>query len=105
RHFAHATYCEKRLDLLQNILKKSPLGLDFLPIQEFPVNELITQSLGESEISALREQNDVLNQLNEDAIDSMKFEMFEMTAITNAAPGASDGLQIAPGAVIEVQSQ
>src|SRR5690625_4172920 len=35
----------------------------------------------------------------------MKVEMFEMTAITNAAPGASDGLQIAPGAVIEVQSQ
>src|SRR5690625_658593 len=100
-----AIYRESDLELLETIQEKATLGLDFIPIQEFPVNELITQSLGDSEISALREQNDILNQLNEDAIDSLKFEMFEMTAITNAAPGASDGLQIAPGAVIEVQSQ
>src|SRR5699024_9025597 len=75
------------------------------PVQEFPVNELISATLGESEISAMREQNDVLNQMNEDAIDSMKFEMFEMTAITNAVPGASDNLEVAPGAVVEIQSQ
>src|SRR5690625_3263846 len=100
-----AIYRESDLELLETIQEKAPLGLDFLPIQEFLVNELGTQTFGVAEIYILREQNDVLNQLNGDAIDSMKFEMFEMTAITNAAPGASDGLQIAPGAVIEVQSQ
>src|SRR5690625_4642725 len=100
-----AIYRESDLELLETIQEKAPLGLDFIPIQEFPVNELITQSLGDSEISALREQNDILNQLNEDAIDSLKFEMFEILAVTNAAPGATDNLQVAPGSVVEIQSQ
>src|SRR5690625_2710199 len=100
-----AIYRESDLKLLETIQEKAPLGLDFLPIQEFPVNELITQTLGDSEISALREQNDILNQMNEDAIDSLKFEMFEILAVTNAAPGATDNLQVAPGSVVEIQSQ
>lgn len=100
-----AIYKEDDLTLLKVVQEKSPLGLDFIPVQEFPVNELLTESLGQSEISALREQNDILNQMNEDAIDSLKFEMFEILAITNAAEGSSDNVQIAPGAVIEVQSQ
>src|SRR5690625_2560946 len=96
-----AIYRDSDLSLLKTIKKKTPLGLDFIPVQEFPVNELLSESLGYSEISALREQNDVLNQMNEDAIDSLKFEMFEITAITNATPGAADNLQVAPGAVVE----
>lgn len=100
-----AIYRESDLELLKTIQEKKPLGLDFIPVQEFPVNELISESLGDSEISSLREQNDVLNQMNEDAIDSLKFEMFEITAITNAVPGAADGFMKAPGAVVEIQSQ
>src|SRR5690554_6111598 len=99
-----AIYRESDLTLLKTIQEKTPLGLDFIPVQEFPVNELLSESIGESEISDLREQNDVLNQMNEDAIDSLKFEMFEMTAITNAAPGASDNFVVAPGSVAEIQS-
>src|SRR5690625_3395991 len=93
------------LKLLKTIQEKATLGLDFLPIQECPVNELMTQTLGEPEISALREQNDILNQMNEDAIDSLKFEMFEILAVNNAAPGATDNLQGALGSVVEIQSQ
>src|SRR5699024_4008244 len=38
-------------------------------------------------------------------IDSLKFEMFEITAITNAAPGAADNFVVAPASVVEIQSQ
>ena len=100
-----AVYAEQDLRLLKTLQEKSPLGLDFIPVQEFSVNELLTETLGESEISALREQNDVLNQMNEDAIDSLKFEMFEPLALTNAAPGSSEGISVAPGAVFEIQSE
>lgn len=99
-----AIYRESDLALLRVIQKETPLGLDFIPVQEFPVNELISESIGESEISALREQNDVLNQMNEDAIDSLKFEMFPITAILNASPGAGNNVEKAPGALIEIQS-
>ncbi len=100
-----AIYRESDLELLKTVQPKTALGLDFIPVQEFPVNELLSESIGDSEISALREQNDVLNQMNEDAIDSLKFEMFEITAITNAQPGAADNFVVAPGSVVEIQSQ
>lgn len=100
-----AIYRESDLELLKTIQKKTPLGLDFIPVQEFPVNELITETLGDSEISALREQNDILNQMNEDAIDALKFDMFGIWTITNAVTGAADGVAIAPGALAEIQSQ
>src|SRR5699024_9069753 len=93
------------LELLRTVQEKTALGLDFIPVQEFPVNELLSETLGDSEISALREQNDVLNQMNEDASDSLKFEMFPITAVTNAAPGWADGIVKAPGALVEMQSQ
>src|SRR5690606_13304514 len=96
---------ESDLALLKTIQPKTPLGLDFIPVQEFPVSELLSENIGDSEISALREQNDVLNQMNEDAIDSLKFEMFEPIAITNAAPGAAANISVAPGAIYEIQSQ
>ena len=100
--FEDAIYSEKDLLLLHTVTKKGSLGLDFIPVQMFSVNELLSETLGESEISALREQNDVLNQMNEDAIDSMKFEMFPMTAVLNATPGSSDNIQVAPGALAEI---
>lgn len=100
--FEDAIYAEQDLSLLHTITPKGSLGLDFIPVQLFPVNELLSETLGESEISALREQNDVLNQMNEDAIDSMKFEMFPMTAVLNATPGSSDNIQVAPGALAEI---
>src|SRR5690606_13773253 len=46
---------------------------------------------------------DVLNQMNEDAIDSLKFEMFSMTAVLNAPEGTASKIQIAPGAVMEAR--
>src|SRR5699024_2612035 len=61
-YIEEAIYREDTLELLETIQKKKSLGLDFIPVQEFPVNELLSESLGNSEISALREQNDVLNQ-------------------------------------------
>lgn len=100
--FEDAIYAEQDLSLLHTITPRGSLGLDFVPIQLFAVNELLSETLGESEISALREQNDVLNQMNEDAIDSMKFEMFPMTAVLNATPGSSDNIQVAPGALAEI---
>src|SRR5699024_1178561 len=56
-----AIYRESNLELLEEIQKKVSLGLDFIPIQEFPVSEILGERSDDSEISALQEQNDVLN--------------------------------------------
>lgn len=81
-----------------------PLGLDFLPIVEVPIDELLGSEIGDSEVSDLRTLNTILNSMNEDAIDSLKFEMFGMTAVMNASPGTAEKMNIAPGAVVEAQS-
>ena len=99
--FEDAIYREDDLTRLATVTKRAPMGLDFIPVVMFSVNELLAETLGDSEISSLREQNDVLNQMNEDAIDSLKFEMFSMTAVINAPPGTAANMQIAPGAVVE----
>src|SRR5690606_11053728 len=79
------------------------MGLDFIPVVMFPVNDLLAESDGESEVADLKEQNDILNQMNEDAIDSLKFEMFSMTAVLNAPERTAEAMRIAPGAVLEVR--
>lgn len=81
-----------------------PLGLDFLPIVEVPIDDLLGSEIGDGEVSDIRTMNDILNTMNEDAIDSLKFEMFSMTAVINATPGTAEKMDIAPGAVVEASS-
>lgn len=96
-------YRETDLKRIDTITPTAPMNLDFIPIQEFAVSDLIAEQMGDSEIEALREQNDVLNQMNEDAIDSLKFEMFPMTAVIDAPEGTAARIHIAPGAVLEAR--
>lgn len=86
----------------ETILAKTTMELDFIPVVEFPVNDLLAETDAQSEVSDLREQNDILNTMNEDAIDSLKFEMFSMTALKNVPEGTADKLQISPGSVLEL---
>jgi len=102
-HLKEAIYLVEDLKLYKTITPEAPMNLDFIPVVQFPVNELLASKLGDGEISHLREQNDVLNQMNEDAIDSLKFEMFPMTAVLNAPEGTAEKMKIAPGAVLEAR--
>ena len=80
-----------------------PTKLDFIPVVDIPIDELLAGRIGDGEISELRTQNDILNTMNEDAIDSLKFEMFPITSLLNVAEGTADKMEIAPGAVIEAR--
>lgn len=102
-YLEEAVFSADDLTQLEVITPKAPMGLDFIPVVMFPVNDLLAENNGESEIADLREQNDILNQMNEDAIDSLKFEMFGITAITNAPENTASQIQIAPGAVVELR--
>lgn len=90
------------LHLIKTITPKASMGFDFLPYVEFPVQDLSGVSSTNTEAEDLKEQNDILNQLNEDAIDSLKFEMFSMTALIGAPEGTANKMRIAPASVLEV---
>jgi hypothetical protein len=90
------------LELERVITPKSPLGIDFIPVVLFPMSDLSGSEGHSTEAEDIKQQTDVLNQLNEDAIDSLKFEMFSMTALINVPEGTAGKLQIAPGSVLEL---
>ncbi len=98
-----AIYSADELEVIEQIQPNTPMGIPFIPVVTFEVNDLLAENARDSEIANLREQNDVLNRMNEDAIDALKFEMFAMTAVLNAPEGTADQMQIAPGAVLEAR--
>lgn len=100
-YLEEAVYAAEDLARLEVVTPKASMGISFIPVVLVPVNDLLAENNGESEIADLREQNDILNQMNEDAIDSLKFEMFGMTTIINAPEGTASNIRIAPGAILE----
>jgi Phage portal protein, SPP1 Gp6-like len=91
------------LTIKRTIVAKQSMDLDFIPVVLFPINELSGEDITNSEIEDMKEQTRILNTMNEDAIDSLKFEMFSMTALINAPEGTADKVNIAPGAVLEMR--
>lgn len=93
---------DESLKVIRTITPKASMGLDFLPLVTFPVQDLSGEAINNTEAEDLKEQNDILNGLNEDAIDSLKFEMFSMTALIGVPEGTANKVQIAPSAVLEI---
>jgi hypothetical protein len=91
------------LEVVRVITEKQSMELDFIPVVLFPVNDLSGEQAINTEVDDMKEQTDVLNAMNEDAIDSLKFEMFSMTAFINVPEGTTANVQIAPGASIEMR--
>lgn len=100
-YYEDAEYTEA-LELYDTITARHPMGLDFLPIVTFAVPGLSGEEMDTSEIESMRAVTDRLNAMNEDAADSLKFEMFAMTALLNVPAGTAEKLRIAPGAFLEV---
>lgn len=102
-YIEEGVYLAEDLSLFEQVMPKTTMEIPFIPVVVFEVNDLLAETAAQSEVSDLREQNDVLNQMNADAIDSLKFEMFSMTAVLNAPEGTAEQMQIAPGAVLEAR--
>ena len=91
-------------ELVKEITPKTSMGLDFIPVVLFAVDRVkgITNE-PMTELDDMREITDKLNALNEDAIDSLKFEMFPINVFSGATPGDIAKLEIAPGATIALK--
>lgn len=91
------------LKLVRTITAKQSMDIDFIPVVLFPVSDLSGEDLDSTEIDDMKEQTDILNKMNEDAIDSLKFEMFSMTAFLNVPEGTIDKVRIEPGGAVEAK--
>jgi len=79
-------------------------GLAFIPIIIVLNGGLSGETEGESDVEALWSNQDAYNRLTSDDIDALKFQMFGQDVVTDADEGSIQGIKIAPGALIDLQT-
>lgn len=100
-YVSEATYGQD-MKVVEVIQEKTYMGIDFLPVVLVPLTDIVGREVTHTEVDDLIEMADIINKLNEDAIDSLKFDMFPITAFINVPPGTSDEVDVAPGSMIEI---
>ncbi|MBH9580120.1 phage portal protein [Staphylococcus felis] len=101
--FSEIVYDEK-LEIKTVLTKKTYLGFDFVPIVIFNVDALKTETTHFDDLEDMKILTRILNNMMEDANDSLKFEMFGMTVVKNAEIPESEDLKIAPGALLKINA-
>lgn len=94
----------EELEIKKRVQKKTYLGFDFVPVVIFNVNSLATESAHFEDTEDMKVITRIINDMMEDASDSLKFEMFAMTVVKNADMSQDTNLDIAPGALLKINS-
>ncbi len=79
-------------------------GLDFIPVVIITNGGLTGETEGVSDVKELWDNQDAYNKLTSDDIDALKFQMFGQDVITDAAEESLKNIKIAPGAMIDLQT-
>lgn len=79
-------------------------GLDFIPVIIIQNGGLTGETEGKSDVEVLWSNQDQYNKLTSDDIDSLKFQMFGETVITDASLETIESIVSAPGAIIDLQT-
>ena len=78
--------------------------LDFIPVIIIQNGGLTGETEGVSDVAQLWDNQDNYNKLTSDDIDALKFQMFGQDVITDAAEESMNNIKIAPGAMIDLQT-
>jgi len=89
---------------IKSVHDKEDTGLDFVPVYVIVNDGLTGDTAGESDVRELSENQRAYNQLKSDDIDALKFNMFPQKVFTDASQASMDHVIIAPGAMIDLQT-
>jgi hypothetical protein len=93
-----------KAELIKEIYTDYNTGLDFIPVIVVINQGLTGETEGESDVKELWENQDAYNRLTSDDIDALKFQMFGQDVITDGAEESLKSIKIAPGAMIDLQT-
>lgn len=79
-------------------------GLDFIPVIIITNGGLTGETEGKSDVEMLWPNQDVYNRLTSDDVDALRFQMFGQDVFTDASEDSLKNIQIAPGAMIDLQT-
>ena len=102
-YFSERVY-NQELEVKRTIREYASLGFNFVPIVLFEVSSLATESAHLKDSEDMKAITKIINEMMEDASDSLKFEMFGMTVIKNADLSDDTHIEIAPGAVLKINA-
>src|SRR5699024_2805958 len=102
-YFSERVY-NQELEVKRTIREYASLGFNFVPIVLFEVSSLATESAHLKDSEDMKAITKIINEMMEDASDSLKFEMFGMTVIKNADLTDDTHIEIAPGAVLKINA-
>ena len=102
-YFSERVYSQE-LEVKRTIREYASLGFNFVPIVLFEVSSLATESAHLKDSEDMKAITKIINEMMEDASDSLKFEMFGMTVIKNADLSDDTHIEIAPGAVLKINA-
>lgn len=91
-------------NVIEIIEEQTENGLDFLPIVIVQNGGLTGDTKGYSDVEALWSNQDAYNKLTSDDQDALKFQMFGQTVLTDADETSIDSITIAPGALVDLQT-
>ncbi|RPF54742.1 phage portal protein [Abyssicoccus albus] len=95
---------DETLQEIEVIQDKTYLGFDFIPMVMFDVETVNSNTTNFDDLEDMKVLTRILNDMMEDANDSLKFEMFSMTVIKNAKLDNPDDIVVAPGSLLKVDS-
>lgn len=91
-------------DLIEVVEDNKDTKLDFIPVIVIQNGGLTGDTEGISDVELLWPDQDMYNKLSSDDIDALKFNMFPQKIATDAAEKSLQGMKIAPGALIDLQT-
>lgn len=90
---------DEELNVIEERVERSPMGLDFIPAVHIPTDKLTGVSEGTSELEKMIEVADEINKKLSDYSDALRFEMFAITLLKNVDEDPKNPLRVSPSAV------
>jgi hypothetical protein len=94
-----------KAELIEELFTNHDTGLDFIPVIIIQNGGLTGETEGQSDVEQLWSNQDAYNRLTSDDIDALRFQMFGQDVITDAEENSIKNIKIAPGALIDLQTE
>ncbi len=94
-----------RAEPIEVLYENYNTGLDFIPVIIIQNGGLTGETEGKNDVEQLWSNQMAYNRLTSDDIDALRFQMFGQDVVTDATESSIQNIKIAPGALIDLQTE
>jgi len=94
----HEGVYDEAFNLIEERTPRQSMGLDFMPVVEVPVEKLLGETVGQSELEKMIPLADEIDRKFSDYSDALRFNLFPITVLTNVDEDPKNPLRVSPSA-------